>query len=270
MANRVPLVLASGEVQQAQSGDTLVDPLGNVLASSGPTQAVYVTMSADQTLTTGVITTLNWNTETRDDGGLHDNVTNNSRLTAQVAGWYDIFATIAFASNATGRRLAGLLLNGATEIGRGEIPAGSTGFIALSVKVSYYLNIGDYVVIYGFQTSGGNLNVDHTDSNYGMALLPAFGAPGSGGATQVTVSGTQNGINTNFTLSAAITVGAALVFLNGQLLTSTVDYTISGTSLTFISPTIPVAADTISVFGYTGTAYVIMVGGGGGGDVPFL
>lgn len=107
----------------------------------------------------------------------------------------------------------------------------------------------------------------------GSSAIWSAAAVTTGGAIQIAVSGTQNGINLVFTLAAAVTAGVALVFLNGQLLTSTVDYTISGTTLTFISPTIPVAADIISVYGYTGTAFVTQVAGGLGAPpaiIPFM
>jgi hypothetical protein len=76
----------------------------------------------------------------------------------------------------------------------------------------------------------------------------------AGGSVILAVSGTQNGVNTAFTLTPAA-VGTVWVFLNGQLLTVSIDYTVSGTALTFLTPTIPVAGDVISCFGYVaGTA----------------
>jgi len=50
-----------------------------------------------------------------------------------------------------------------------------------------------------------------------------------------TPSGTQNGSNTAFTLAHTPNPAASLcLFLNGQLLTLTEDYTLSGATITFI------------------------------------
>jgi archaellum component FlaF (FlaF/FlaG flagellin family) len=76
------------------------------------------------------------------------------------------------------------------------------------------------------------------------------------GTSEVSVSGTQNSSNKTFTISNAIN-GVALVFLNGQLLTSgsSNDYTISGTTLTFTSGrAAPLSTDVIRVMGYVGSS----------------
>jgi len=50
-----------------------------------------------------------------------------------------------------------------------------------------------------------------------------------------TPSGTQNGSNTAFTLANTPKPAASLcLFLNGQLLTLTEDYTLSGNTITFV------------------------------------
>lgn len=60
-----------------------------------------------------------------------------------------------------------------------------------------------------------------------------------------TPSGTINGTNTSFTLANSPLSGTLKVFLNGQRLTLTTDYTITGTSLSMVSA--PVSGDVLLV-----------------------
>lgn len=88
----------------------------------------------------------------------------------------------------------------------------------------------------------------------GDTLTDSAGHSIGAGATAIGVSGTQNGVNTLFTLTPDA-IGVVMVFLNGQLLTNGTDYTLPIPSqLSFISPTIPVAGDIITVIGYAGSA----------------
>ena len=81
---------------------------------------------------------------------------------------------------------------------------------------------------------------------------PAGG--GGGGSTFIAVSGTQNGTNPTFALSPAA-VGTVMVFLNGQLLTSGIDYILTtSTQIDFQTGSIPVASDIIIIVGYAGAA----------------
>lgn len=75
----------------------------------------------------------------------------------------------------------------------------------------------------------------------------ASGAVRSGALSLIsnTVTGTPNGTLPNFTLSAA--VGFLIVFVNGAFQIPGVDYTVSGTTLTFAVP--PLSGDVITVFG---------------------
>jgi hypothetical protein len=79
----------------------------------------------------------------------------------------------------------------------------------------------------------------------------------SGGTTVESIhtypTGTKNGVNTVFTLAAAITDGD-LVTHNGQVLEPAVDYTVSGVTLTFLTFA-PEADDKIEVRRLNGNAY---------------
>ena len=72
-------------------------------------------------------------------------------------------------------------------------------------------------------------------------LIDAIGPSGTTYWNE-TPSGTINGINTAFTLAhTPASAGNVLLFLNGMLLTSGGDYTISGVNITMI--TVPIVGD---------------------------
>lgn len=99
------------------------------------------------------------NSERYDNDTIHDTASNTSRLTAKTAGLYAIGGNVVFATNTTGRRLARLLVNGATVIGQVEIPPTSGGEASIQVTADYQLAVNDWVELQAFQSSGGALNV---------------------------------------------------------------------------------------------------------------
>ena len=119
--------------------------------------AVYRTI--DATFTTGVAQAINFNAERYDTDGFHDNVTNNSRLTAPYSGKYGVAATIRWAANATGQRNLRLVVNGATTIALVAVDATAAGNTDMCIYREYELAAGDYVEVIVVQNSGGNLNV---------------------------------------------------------------------------------------------------------------
>lgn len=121
------------------------------------TQGARVYHSADQTLTTGVITTLAFDSERYDTDSIHDTVTNNSRLTCKTAGKYIIAGGAAFAANGASDRSLFIWFNQTVYIAYHEI--GHGGFNPLTVSTIYELAVNDFVELRAFQASGGNLKV---------------------------------------------------------------------------------------------------------------
>lgn len=112
--------------------------------------------------TSGTFFPITFDAEVVDSVGGHDNVTNNSRYTAVYAGWYEIDGGVAFAANATGSRFTEIAVNGSA-VGGGVASAPATAGIGLWLPVRAtltFLNVGDYVEIWGRQDSGGALNTD--------------------------------------------------------------------------------------------------------------
>jgi hypothetical protein len=135
--------------------------VADAVTDTSTAYAVRAYNSAAITVPSATPTILTFDSERRDDGGLHSMASNTSRLTAPVAGWYSIFATLTFQFNATGFRAANIKLNGTTIISGLEFPAISTSTegTLLAPATLYYLNANDYVEISCYQDSGVSLNV---------------------------------------------------------------------------------------------------------------
>ena len=114
--------------------------------------------SAAQSIPDNTTTSVALNSERWDTDGIHDNVTNNSRLTAQTAGKYIITGHVSWASNATGIRQVAIRLNGATGIAQTRNATGDGRH--QSIATVYDFAVNDYVEMRVVQVSGGALNLD--------------------------------------------------------------------------------------------------------------
>lgn len=162
-ASGVPARLAKGSDGQVLT----VDPTTHHLiwatpsgggGSSGDAARVY--NSANISLTNTVETLITFDTETQDTNGLHSTVTNTGRLTCQTTGTYLVTANVRFASNAGGFRYAYVRLNGTTLLCVNISPAVNGGQTQLSLSTQYPLSATDYIELFAYQSSGGNLNVE--------------------------------------------------------------------------------------------------------------
>lgn len=134
--------------------------------------------AGEQTLTTGVNTPIAWTAEKFDTAAMHDNVTDNTRITVTVAGKYAVSAGLDFAANALGLRRI-MIKVGGNSVREVVIPASSATIIQ-NVNLSLAnLNLAalDYVEVFGYQTSGGDLNVlagSAVGSWFDVSLIEAF------------------------------------------------------------------------------------------------
>lgn len=132
---------------------------------------------SNQSTTNGGENLLTWDLETDpgfDSGSLHDTVTNNSRLVAPVAGLYSISLGVTWATNGTGQRYGVIRKNSAGSSAGGTLlayaPGITLGGIGLGMAAgacSVWLNAGDYVEAFSYQSSGGALNVT-SQSHFSM------------------------------------------------------------------------------------------------------
>lgn len=95
---------------------------------------------------------------------------NPTRLTAQKRGWHTISGHASFAANAVGYRAAAIGLNGPVFIAMSNNSALADQLsTTFSVSTKWWLEASDYVELYVWQNSGGNLNV-----TYSAAYSPEF------------------------------------------------------------------------------------------------
>jgi hypothetical protein len=113
------------------------------------------------TLTTAILTVLPMNSERFDSDAFHDTATNNSRLTIPtgMGGYYLIGGKVQWAANLTGNRLALIFKNNATNLAYNNYQAGNVEARCTPVTLSL-MAATDYVELYAYQNSGGNLDVE--------------------------------------------------------------------------------------------------------------
>jgi hypothetical protein len=132
--------------------------------------------NAAQSFTTGVYTALTFELEDLDTNVAgtpqHDLVTNNSRFTAVYSGWYLCSGGIGWVANATGRRGSSWRVNGVSLTFDTIIPTTAALSAAYPVRTMFaFLNVGDYVELFGYQDSGGALNTNSSTNGSHMSVL---------------------------------------------------------------------------------------------------
>jgi len=139
-----------------------------------PAMFSQVWRSTNQTLADATLTAISFDTVIRDDPACWA-VGTPTRLTIKLAGAYMITGQCSFNTSATGRRVVGILLNGATYINYQTTNGNSAAATHVSTTVIRYLAVGDYLEMMGYQNSGGNLSVLTSDNS------PMFGIAWIGG-----------------------------------------------------------------------------------------
>lgn len=167
MAWTAPRTWVTGETPTAAQFNAHVRDNLNFLYSP-PSCRVY--HNAAQAATTAVALTVALNSERFDNDTMHDTVTNNSRITFTTAGHYIVIGDIEFAANATGVRVVGISHSSAGILAETEYAeVSAAGVSVLNVSTMYAMSAADYVTIFAYQNSGGNLNV-----NSDTAFSPEF------------------------------------------------------------------------------------------------
>ena len=99
----------------------------------------------------------------------------NDRIVIGQAGFYTVTANIAFAANATGRRIVSINVNG-TEVTSTTAMATPTGSSILCCTTNLYLEVNDLVTMSGLQTSGGALSTVVVAGAYPALSVGRIGA----------------------------------------------------------------------------------------------
>jgi hypothetical protein len=139
-----------------------------------------ITATATQSLTNNTATKITFNTasatpttDSYDPQTWFDNA--NDRIVIGQDGFYNITANIGFATNATGRRLVQIFVNGADR-GSVQVAALSGATTLLSVSTNVYLVATDYVEVHALQQSGGALNTVSVTGVYPVLSVGRIGA----------------------------------------------------------------------------------------------
>ena len=120
-------------------------------------KACLATNSTTQTVNTGVTAIFTFDSEQYDNDTMHDNATNNSRVTFTTAGTYRVTGYALYASNASGYRYTDIRLNGTTVLLIDTRPAVNTDQSGASLVFDWTFSASDYIEMRGFQNSGSNL-----------------------------------------------------------------------------------------------------------------
>lgn len=159
---------ASGTILRSDGSDpgwaTLATALGQANARAKKTGA--------QTIANNTTTTLTFDAEDWDDGAMHDNAVNNSRLTAPVAGLYFGFVSVEFGASAAGDRQVSLGIGGADTVIE-SVRATSANPTRVASAGLFDMTAGQYLDARVYQNSGGNLDVAVAGTYIGAALLVA-------------------------------------------------------------------------------------------------
>jgi hypothetical protein len=128
--------------------------------------------NATQSIPNATFTALTFNSEYFDTDAMHTSTgANTSRLTATTTGKYIVTANVGLSANAVGTRLVGIKLNNSTFVAQ-QTWAGFTGDSNIvSVSATISMNVGDYVEVFVYQTSGGALDTVFFDQS-----TPVFSA----------------------------------------------------------------------------------------------
>ncbi|MBA7659130.1 hypothetical protein ES703_67095 [subsurface metagenome] len=114
---------------------------------------------ANQSIPTATWTILSLNSELRDTDNIHDNITNNHRLTCRTAGVYQVTLQAEFWNNPTGYRTLRINDNVHPAIAEVKLDASGSIHTTFITSTQIKLAVNDYVIPYVYQTSGVALNV---------------------------------------------------------------------------------------------------------------
>lgn len=139
--------------------DVTSDPAGEANISARFIGA-QVSNSVAQAVPDATATALTADTESFNTDSLHSTVSNTSRITVPVTGYYLLNCNVYFAANTTGKRVVDFRLNGTTFFGTSAVdPDGSLTDPNIPITAIVLLAATDYVEVIAFQNSLGSLNV---------------------------------------------------------------------------------------------------------------
>lgn len=172
--------LPIGTTGQVLTADTTVSPykVKWAAASSTPTFAgTSLYKSGNQSISNATLTAITFDSEHFDTDAYHSTSTNTSRITIPSGknGYYRISGTLKWDPNGTGDRACAIYKNGSNVRWVYQMGAGASAVYNFSFAITLNLAVGDYVELYGYQSSGGNLNAlgTTTDTSFEVSFIGA-------------------------------------------------------------------------------------------------
>ncbi len=142
----------------------------------GVLPAARVRRTTPQAITTATIPKIEFDAERFDPANMHDNSTDNTRVTAPIGGIYLITAGVRWEGNVNGGRFISIRVNGERVQSQwGRANGGSN--TDQSVSTVFKLAPGDFVELEVSQDTGGNLNVIPNDP-HSLEMSVAWIGPG--------------------------------------------------------------------------------------------
>lgn len=136
------------------------------------------TASSTANVTTGTWTLVAWDGETEESSGLtHDNSTNNSRIPVTLAGLYEVNISVGWTANATGmrgvmvRKNSGGSAGGGTQLKITQSATTTAQAVTATLAWTVRLAASDYVEVFRYQSSGGNLAPFSVDTSPGVMTV---------------------------------------------------------------------------------------------------
>jgi len=133
--------------------------IGTDKSHMGDNPAAYVYHNVSQSIPNNTTTALAFNSERYDNDSMHDNATNNTKITINTAGKYSFSINIGWDTNATGLRSIGIRLNGTTYIAYTQEDASGLLQTIQTLTKTYNFSVGDYIEAIVSQTSGASISV---------------------------------------------------------------------------------------------------------------
>ncbi len=127
-----------------------------------------VTKSADQSIPDITLTSVTWNQENFDTDDMHDNVTNNNRITVKTSGTYLILCNVKWQSNSVNSRRCHIYKNGAQHSGVYNNAVSNSYQNMLAIDDS---SVNDYFELQVYQDSGAAKNLFADQSSFTLMRI---------------------------------------------------------------------------------------------------
>ena len=109
-------------------------------------------------------------TDAHDSAGMHSTASQPEKVFAKKGGYYDIVGTMDFPANATGIRRLFFKINGAADAIEVEVGGHASARCKASQSITRWLDPGDYVEMWVYQSSGGALDLNRDRSSLEVKL----------------------------------------------------------------------------------------------------